>query len=41
MTFSAGLTMAEPGEGLGAVFGRADGLLYAAKDGGRNRVLMR
>lgn len=38
VTFSGGVTEAEPGEGLGAVFGRADKLLYAAKDGGRNRV---
>ncbi len=36
VTFSAGLTKAEPGESLGAVFGRADSLLYVAKDGGRN-----
>jgi len=36
VTFSAGLTAAQPGETLGTVFGRADALLYAAKDGGRN-----
>jgi diguanylate cyclase len=36
VTFSAGLTAAQPGESLGTVFGRADALLYAAKDGGRN-----
>jgi len=36
VTFSAGLTAAQPGEMLGTVFGRADALLYAAKDGGRN-----
>jgi len=36
VTFSAGLTAVQPGETLGAVFGRADALLYAAKDGGRN-----
>lgn len=38
VTFSAGLTEAEPGETLGTVFARADKLLYAAKDGGRNRI---
>jgi diguanylate cyclase len=38
VTFSAGLASAEPGELLGAAFGRADKLLYAAKDGGRNQV---
>lgn len=38
VTFSAGVTQARPYEGLGAVFGRADKLLYAAKDGGRNQI---
>lgn len=38
VTFSGGVTEAEPGEVQGAVFGRADKLLYAAKDGGRNRI---
>lgn len=38
VTFSAGLTCAEQGEGLGTVFGRADKLLYAAKDAGRNQL---
>ena len=38
VTFSAGLTAAQPGEPLGTVFGRADALLYAAKDGGRNML---
>jgi diguanylate cyclase len=36
VTFSAGLTAAQPGEMLGTVLGRADVLLYAAKDAGRN-----
>ena len=39
VTFSAGLSPADAGEPLGAVFGRADKLLYAAKEGGRNQVL--
>ena len=38
VTFSGGITQAERDEFLGAVFGRADKLLYAAKDGGRNQV---
>ena len=38
VTFSAGITQARPDESLGAVFGRADKLLYAAKDGGRNQI---
>ena len=41
VTFSGGVTQAESGELLGAVFGRADKLLYAAKDDGRNRVCAR
>ena len=36
MTFSSGLTAAQPCGALGTVFGRADALLYAAKNGGRN-----
>lgn len=39
VTFSGGLTRADCGEPLGAVFGRADKLLYAAKDNGRNQIL--
>lgn len=39
VTISAGLTEVAPGESLGVVFGRADRLLYAAKDSGRNCVL--
>jgi len=38
ITFSAGLTIATPGEILGTVLGRADRLLYAAKAEGRNCV---
>ncbi|MDQ2877839.1 MAG: GGDEF domain-containing protein [Pseudomonadota bacterium] len=38
ITFSAGLTAYQPGEMVGAAFGRADKLLYAAKDAGRNTV---
>ncbi len=38
VTFSAGITESQPGEFLGAVFGRADKMLYAAKDNGRNRI---
>jgi diguanylate cyclase len=38
VTFSAGLSQARQGEVLGTVFARADALLYAAKNGGRNLV---
>lgn len=38
VTFSAGLTQADIGEPLGVVVGRADKLLYAAKDAGRNSI---
>lgn len=38
VTFSGGLSHAVIGESLGTVFGRADRLLYAAKDGGRNQL---
>ena len=38
VTFSAGVTRAQPCEVLGAAFGRADKLLYAAKDAGRNQI---
>jgi diguanylate cyclase len=40
VTFSAGLTVAGPEEGCGTAFHRADRLLYAAKDGGRNQVVL-
>jgi diguanylate cyclase (GGDEF)-like protein len=39
VTLSAGLAMAEAGEGVDAVVGRADAALYAAKAAGRNRVV--
>lgn len=39
ITFSAGLVAVGPGEPLEDVLVRADGLLYSAKDGGRNRVV--
>ncbi|MET3827881.1 diguanylate cyclase [Sphingomonas sp. PvP055] len=38
VTFSAGVTQAHPDEFLGSAFGRADKLLYAAKDAGRNQI---
>ncbi|MEP9359114.1 GGDEF domain-containing protein [Sphingomonas sp. KR3-1] len=38
ITFSAGLSAAEPGEVFGTVFHRADQLCYAAKNGGRNCI---
>ena len=41
VTFSAGLVAVAPGEGVAEAFARADGLLYAAKTGGRNRIVAR
>lgn len=38
VTFSAGMSLATPGEDLGHVLARADALLYAAKDAGRDRL---
>ncbi|MDT8759310.1 diguanylate cyclase [Sphingomonas psychrotolerans] len=38
ITFSAGISAANPGDGLSTVFHRADRLLYAAKTAGRNRL---
>jgi diguanylate cyclase len=38
VTFSGGLACSDSGESLGIVFGRADKLLYAAKDAGRNQL---
>lgn len=40
VTFSAGLTEASCNEALGTAFARADRLLYAAKDAGRNQLKM-
>ncbi|MGN6105903.1 MAG: diguanylate cyclase [Kofleriaceae bacterium] len=40
VTFSAGVVAARTGEGLETAVARADGLLYAAKAGGRDRVLV-
>ena len=40
VTISAGATIAAPGESLATVIKRADKLLYASKDAGRNRVTM-
>ncbi|MFV0624527.1 diguanylate cyclase [Sphingomonas sp. ac-8] len=39
ITISAGLVQAEPGEGLEAVYWRADSCLYLAKTQGRNSVV--
>jgi diguanylate cyclase (GGDEF)-like protein len=39
VTSSFGVTVLAPGEQLEAVLARADGALYAAKQGGRNRVI--
>jgi diguanylate cyclase len=38
ITFSAGLTIAQPHEGFSTAFQRADRLLYGAKSAGRNRL---
>lgn len=38
VTFSAGLTAVEPDDTMGSALGRADRLLYAAKEDGRNCI---
>lgn len=38
ITISVGVALYKNGEGMGALIGRADGALYAAKNAGRNRV---
>ncbi len=40
VTFSAGITLASAEEGVRTVFGRADKLLYAAKNAGRNQTVV-
>jgi diguanylate cyclase (GGDEF)-like protein len=39
LTISIGITLAKPGDTMAGVIERADGLMYAAKQGGRNRVV--
>ena len=38
VTFSGGISAHQPGEVMGSAMGRADRLLYAAKDAGRNQI---
>ncbi|MBU0823795.1 MAG: GGDEF domain-containing protein [Alphaproteobacteria bacterium] len=40
MTCSFGVAAAQPGEGLDSLLSRADAALYAAKDGGRDRMAL-
>ena len=40
MTCSFGVAVAQAGEGLDGLLSRADAALYAAKDGGRNRMAL-
>ncbi len=40
MTCSFGVAVAQPGESLDALLSRADAALYAAKDGGRDRMAL-
>ncbi len=39
ITISCGLTLFQPGDDAGSFLGRADSLLYQAKEAGRNRVM--
>ncbi len=39
VSFSGGVVEVQPGDGLEQAIGRADGLMYAAKAAGRNRIL--
>lgn len=39
VTMSGGVALAEPGDDAAKLVGRADALLYKAKEGGRNRIL--
>jgi PleD family two-component response regulator len=39
-TLSAGIAFASRGEELAAALRRADGALYAAKEGGRDRIVI-
>jgi len=40
MTCSFGVAAAQSGEGLDSLLSRADAALYAAKDGGRDRMAL-
>jgi diguanylate cyclase (GGDEF)-like protein len=40
VTISIGATMAQPGDDLTTLIGRADHLMYQSKDAGRNRLTL-